>query len=84
MKYLCKTFERRKPGWLTILNNWNICIFRVTLRHFKEKKSIKLYINALITVQKGVPGPQNCAFCTYFSSSILEVVESRDKIVFKI
>ena len=27
MKYLCKTFEKRKRQWFTILNNWNICIF---------------------------------------------------------
>ena len=27
MKYLCKTFEKGKRQWFTILNNWSICIF---------------------------------------------------------
>ena len=35
--------------------DWNIL---VTLRHYIEKKSIKLYIKASIIVQKIVPGPQ--------------------------
>ena len=38
MKYLCKTFKRGKAEWFAILKNWNICVFRVTLRHQKEKR----------------------------------------------
>ena len=49
MKHLFKTFERGNPEWFTTLANWNICIFRVTLRHYRGKR-IKLYIKALIRV----------------------------------
>ena len=39
MEHLCKTFAGRgKPKWFTIVANWNIYVFRVTLRHYRQKR----------------------------------------------
>ena len=39
MKYLCKTFKRGKPGWFTILINWNICIFKIQSEALQREKN---------------------------------------------
>ena len=55
MKYLRKTFERCKPGWFTILANWNICIFEIqceALQREKNQLNSILLIKALIKFRR--------------------------------
>ena len=55
MKYLRKTFERCKPGWFTILANWNICIFKIqseALQREKNQLNCILHIKALIKFRR--------------------------------
>ena len=45
MKYLCKTFERGKPEWFTILTNWNICILLELLRCIADRKELNCILS---------------------------------------